>query len=261
MAIEQSGRQSPSPSGRWAIRQTWTDLLFAHWRVDGDRMRKIVPEPLEIDTFDGDAWIAVVPFLMSGIRFRLLPPVPGTTTSLELNVRTYVRYRGRPGVYFFSLDAENPMIVAGGRRLYSLPYFPAKMAMRKATYVRYESARRVVDVPPVEFRAVYRPIGDVLFPEKGSVEYFLTERYCLYTADRAGRVCCGEIDHIRWPLRRAEAEIETNSMTLPLGIEVNNYPKLHYAAHLDVLIWPLAAAASCNATSRDPAPDPYTQSQ
>lgn len=238
--LAQSGRPTPAPESSWSMRQTWSDLLFAHWRIPGDRMRELVPEPLEIDTFDGDAWIGVVPFYMSGIRFRLLPPVPGTTSSLELNVRTYVRYRGRPGVYFFSLDAANPLIVTGGRTLYGLPYHRAQMSLRKATYTRYECERKVKDLPSVEFRGVYRAIGDVKIAEKGSVEYFLTERYCLYTVNEKRGVMCGEIDHKPWPLRKAEVELERNTMTLPLGIELNAYPKVHHAAHIDVLLWPMA---------------------
>ena len=261
MSIDLSGRPTPAPETPWSIRQTWSDLLFAHWRVNGDRMREIVPEPLEIDTFDGDAWIGVVPFRMSGIRMRWFPPIPGATSTLELNVRTYVRYRGRPGVFFFSLDAASSLIVMGGRELYGLPYHRARMGLRKATYWRYECERAGGGVPRVEFRGVYRPIGDIKAAEKGSVEYFLTERYCLYTVNARGQVLCGEIDHKPWPLRKAELELEKNTMTLPLGVELAGHPRVHFAAHLDVLMWPLVAAESCNAASRGPAPDPYTQSR
>ena len=113
-------RTWPAPGSPWVMKQTWSSLLFAHWRVPGDYMRDLVPEQLEIDTFDGSAWIAVVPFLMTGIRFRYLPPIPPTHQTLELNVRTYVRYGGRPGVYFFSLDAERRLIVEAARRFFSL---------------------------------------------------------------------------------------------------------------------------------------------
>src|SRR6478736_184531 len=99
------------PDGPWTMTQTWHDLLFAHWRIRLDVMRPLVPRELEIDTFDGSAWIGVVPFRMSAVRMRGLPPVPGASAFPELNVRTYVRYGGRAGVWFFSLDAESALAV------------------------------------------------------------------------------------------------------------------------------------------------------
>ena len=240
--------------------QTWSSLLFAHWRVPGDFMRDLVPEQFEIDTFDGSAWIAVVPFLMSGIRFRRLPPIPGTTSTLELNVRTYVRYGGRPGVYFFSLDAVNRMIVAAARRWFSLPYYSAQMAMRHATHVRYQSIRTHAGAPPAEFVAVYRPTGEPTRSHPGSVEYFLTERYCLYTVNPRDQVVIGEIDHAPWPLQKAEAEFEHNTMTEPLGIQLDGPPLLHYANSINVTLWSPVVAESYNGSSRDRARGPYRES-
>jgi len=227
------------------MRQTWTSLLFAHWRVPGDFMRDLVPEQLEIDTFDGSAWIAVVPFLMSGIRFRYLPPLPPTHRSLELNVRTYVRYGGRPGVYFFSLDAEKKLIVETAKRWFHLPYHHAAMRMKRATYVRYESLRLPgEESPAAEFQSVYRPCSEPARSLPGSIEYFLTERYCLYALDPAKRVLVGEIDHKPWPLQKAEGEFERNTMTDEFGIELRGAPLLHYADKLDVKLWSPAVAES-----------------
>jgi uncharacterized protein len=230
-------REHPAPGAPWAIKQNWSDLLFMHWRVPEEQLRALIPEPLEVDTFDGSGWIAVVPFLMTGIRLRWMPPVPGTTRTLEMNVRTYVKYGSRSGVYFFSLDAENSLIVHTARAWYGLPYYKAKMSLRKATYTRYESQRIHEDAPPCAFRAVYRPLGDVKPAVSGSLEYFLTERYCLFVANEGKPAMIGEIDHKPWPLRRAEAEIETNEMTLPLGIEVDDRPLLHYSSSIDVRLW------------------------
>ncbi len=213
-----------------------------HWRVDEEKLRDLIPEPLEIDTFDGSAWIAVVPFLMTGIRLHWLPPVPGTSKTLEMNVRTYVRYGGRRGVFFFSLDAENSLIVHTARRWFGLPYYKAKMNMRKATYTRYESLRTHTGAEPLAFRAVYRPIREVQLAAEGTLEYFLTERYCLFIANQGKPVRVGEIDHKPWPLRRAEVEIEVNEMTRPLGIQVDNKPRLHYASSIDVKLWSMEQA-------------------
>jgi uncharacterized protein YqjF (DUF2071 family) len=236
-------REYPPPGTPWAIRQNWSDLLFMHWRVSEDKLRAIIPEPLEIDTFDGSAYIAVVPFLMTGIRLHWLPPVPGTTRSLELNVRTYVRYGMRRGVYFLSLDAENGLIVQTARKWFGLPYYKAQMSMRKATYTRYENLRTHAGAPAAAFRAVYRPLKEPRPSEPGTLEHFLTERYCLLTADAGKPVCIGEIDHKPWPLRRAEAEIEANTMTEPFGIKVDNQPLMHYSSSIDVKLWPMVEAS------------------
>ena len=230
-------RPWPTPGTPWVMRQTWRSLLFAHWRVPGDYMRKLVPEQLEIDTFDGSAWIAVVPFQMSGIRFRFLPPIPPLHQTLELNVRTYVRYGGRPGVFFFSLDAEKRLIVETARRWYHLPYHQAAMRMKRATYTRYESVRTQAGSPDAEFHSIYRPCSEPAASLPGTVEYFLTERYCLYAIDPDERVLVGEIDHRPWPLQRAEGEFERNTMTEDLGIELRGHPLLHYAESLDVKLW------------------------
>ena len=218
-------------------------------------MRDLVPPQFEIDTFDGSAWIAVVPFLMSGIRFHYLPPVPPYHKTLELNVRTYVRYRGRPGVYFFSLDAEKRLIVETARRWYDLPYYMARMQMQRATYVRYESCRTHAGSPPAEFRGLYRPVGEPTRSAPGSLESFLTERYCLYTIDRQKRVNVGEIDHQPWPLQTAESEFEQNTMTAGLGLELRGPPLLHYAESIDVKLWPPVAAGSYSEAFRGLEPD------
>lgn len=123
-------RSWPLPNRPWVMAQTWHDLLFAHWPIEYDQLRKAVPEPLPIDTYDGQARIAVVPFWMSGIRLRDTPALPRVSSFPELNVRTYSTLDGKPGVYFFSLDALNPVAVAVARRLYRLPYFRARMSVR-----------------------------------------------------------------------------------------------------------------------------------
>lgn len=236
-------REHPPPGTPCVMKQTWSDLLFMHWRVDEAMLRELIPAPLEVDTFDGTGWIAVVPFLMTGIRLNYLPPIPGTSRTLELNVRTYVRYGQRKGVYFFSLDAENGFIVNTARRWFGLPYYKAQMSLRKATYTRYESKRVHPGAPPAEFRALYRPMYEPKPSLPDSLEFFLTERYCLFTADEGKAVKIGEIDHRPWPLRRAEAEIETNTMLQPLGLKVNNgTPLLHYSSSMDVRLWSMSGA-------------------
>ena len=126
-------RDVPPPTSPWVMRQTWSDLLFLHWRVPYAKLRALVPEPLEVDLLDdGTAYIAVVPFRMSGIRMHWMPPVPGTTRTLEMNVRTYVTLGDKPGIYFFSLDAARWLAVEWARTFFMLPYFHARMRVRTA---------------------------------------------------------------------------------------------------------------------------------
>ncbi|HWX91097.1 MAG TPA: DUF2071 domain-containing protein [Terriglobales bacterium] len=217
--------------------QTWHDLLFAHWPIPIELMRPLVPPQLELDTFDRQAWVGVVPFWMSGVRTRGLPAIPGLSRFPELNVRTYVTYGGKPGVYFFSLDAANLPAVCTARALYHLPYFRARMKADGAgEKVVYSSSRRRANA---EFRGRYAPCAPLQLRQPGTIELWLTERYCLYTVHQ-GDVYRGEIHHLRWPLQDAGAEIEINSMAGAANIMLPDTPPLlHFARRLDVLIWPL----------------------
>ncbi|MCI3920968.1 DUF2071 domain-containing protein [Paenibacillus sp. TRM 82003] len=234
-------RPWPLPSGPWVMKQSWNRLLFAHWEVAADRLRPLVPPQLELDTYDGKAWVAVVPFDMSGIRLRGLPPIPGTVAFPECNVRTYVTVQGKPGVYFFSLEAANALAVALARRFFHLPYFRADMRMAEAGgSIRYDSRRTHGGAPAAVFEGSYGPTSETYRAEAGSLEAWLTERYCLYTVHE-GTVYRGDIHHEPWPLQRAEAELRANTLAAASGIELpNTAPLLHYASTLDVLIWPLA---------------------
>jgi hypothetical protein len=222
------------------MKQIWHDLLFAHWPLPSPVLRPLVPAPLTLDTFDGECWIGVVPFHMSGIRARALPPLPGLSRFPELNLRTYVTHGGKPGVYFFSLDAGNLPAVWAASEFYHLPYFYAAMTSQEHNgSIHYVSRRHRIQA---EFRGNYRPKGEVRIREKGSIEHWLTERYCLYTVHR-GQIYRGEIHHPPWPLQDAEAEFETNTMAAAAGIVLpESEPLSHFARRQDVLIWPLRRA-------------------
>jgi hypothetical protein len=226
-------RPWPLPGGSWLLAQTWETLLFAHWTMPWERLRPHVPKSLELDTYEGKAHLAVVPFRLTNLRPRGLPPLPGVSSFLELNCRTYVTHGGRPGVWFFSLDASSRFAVAAARRTYKLPYFHARMEGPP----HYRCARIDAERPHV-LEGTYRPVGRTFNPEPGSLEHFLTERYCLYTTDEAGVLHRAEIHHPSWPLQAAEAELELNTIP-PDGLEVGGEPLLHYSARQDVLIWPL----------------------
>jgi Uncharacterized conserved protein (COG2071) len=150
-------RPWPEPDRPWLQGQTWRDLLFAHWSVPEDRLRALVPDAISIDTFDGHAWIAVTPFQVTGVRFRGTLPVPILSRFPEVNVRTYVTVQGRPGIYFFSLDAASALAVAGARATYHLPYFRSRMAVHRVGQEIYYTSRRVGNAASLRLR--YRPTG------------------------------------------------------------------------------------------------------
>jgi len=223
------------------MKQVWHDLLFMHWPIPADRLRPLIPPKLEIESFEGSAWVGVVPFHMSGIRAHWMPPIPGTSVFPELNVRTYVRAGGKPGVWFFSLDAANSLAVAGARRFYHLPYFRARMEATSGPRdeIQYDSHRIHSGAVSADFRGHYRPLGNLFRAKQGSLEYFFVERYCLYAATR-GHIFCGEIDHAPWPLQRAEAEIGVNTMATASGITLpTSKPLLHFARRQEVRVWAL----------------------
>ena len=229
-------RPWPLPPGPWVMTQTWHDLLFAHWRVDFETLRGRVPTPLSLDRFDGDAWIGVVPFQMTNVSPRFIPPLPGLSAFPEINVRTYVTVGGKPGVYFFSLDAASRLAVWSARALFHLPYFGASIAVdRSADAVTYRSRRSSGDAV---FDGQYAPSGAAFVADRRSLEYFLAERYCLYTVNGSGRVARTEIHHAPWSLQAAEAEIRVNTMALPAGIALPAAaPHLLFVKRQDTVAW------------------------
>ena len=208
-------------------------------------MAPLLPAGLEVDSYDGYAWVGVVPFWMDEVQVRYAGQrtigFPTTRTFPELNLRTYVRSRttGLAGVYFFSLDCASWLAVFGARTIFHLPYFAA--TMRRVTTgasVEY-SSKRLMTQQSVRFEASYRTLGKAIPHECGSLEAFLTERYCLFTQSR-GRLLVGDIHHEQWPLERAEAEIRLDEIPAAHGITLpNRAPVLHFARELRVGIWAL----------------------
>jgi uncharacterized protein YqjF (DUF2071 family) len=239
-------RPWPLPQRRWLMGQTWVQLLFMHWPVAPEVLRPAVPAELPVDTFDGRAWIGITPFEVLGARLRGTPPLPRLSRFPELNVRTYTTVDGRPGIWFLSLDAASAPAVAGARRLYRLPYFHARMEIaRSGERVTYRSASASADRPRAALHADYAPAGPAHAPRAGTLEHFLTERYCLYALDDAHRLHRADIHHPPWKLQPANATIHENTMTAPFAIELpTEAPLLHYAERQDVVIWPLEPVGS-----------------
>ncbi len=220
------------------MRQRWHDLLFAHWPLPPGALDGRLPPGLRADTFDGRAWLGVVPFRMSGVRLTGLPTVPGTGTFPELNVRTYVRHGAEGGVWFFSLDAASRLAVEVARRWFRLPYFHAAMSCTSdGEGLRYASRRLDARGAPAELRARYAPIGPPAVAPPGSLEDFLTNRLVLFAHGPRGGLVRGAIEHPAWPLQPARAELEVNSMGAALGLPTHGPPaSLLFARRLDVRI-------------------------
>ena len=235
---ETDHRPWPLPDRPWLMGQTWESLLFAHWRVEPERLARVVPPQLPLDVRDGAAWIGVTPFLVRSLRLHGTPPVPLASSFPEVNVRTYVTVGGKPGIHFLSLDAASRLAVLSARRAYRLPYFFARMSVdRSGDEVRYASERASRDGEPAELRVHYGPAGGRFEAVPGSLEWFLAERYCLYTLDERQRVHRADIHHPPWPLQPAQARFEANTMASPFGLALEGDPLLHLAGRQDVAIW------------------------
>jgi len=234
-----SDRAWPLPKQPWGMRMTWSGLLFAHWTVEPEAVASLLPAGVTLDTRDGKAWVGVVPFLMSNVTPRYCPAIPGLSRFPELNVRTYVILGGKPGVWFFSLDAASRIAVRVARASFNLPYMDANMSIRRdeCGAITYRSQRAHRGEPAAEFAASYSAAGEFSETEPGSLEHWLTARYCLYSANRKGWLFRGEIDHPPWSLAPADYSERVNTMGKPLGFEFTGKPHLLIAQSVDVRAW------------------------
>ncbi len=228
------------------MRMSWFDLLFMHYKVDAALLRDLLPDSVELDTFDGEAWIGIVPFQMADVSPRWVPNLPLVSRFPELNVRTYVTVEGKPGVWFFSLDATSKIAVRAARWLFHLNYVDAKIEVKKAAnhcpgkWIQYHSVRTDASAAAAELHCEYRPVGDWYFAKPNTLVHWLTARYCLYTTNSQGQLFRGEINHQPWRLRDAQAIVHANSMTDGLGLDLGDQkPLLHFSAVTNVVAWSL----------------------
>ena len=235
------------PAGRPLMHQDWGDLLFMHWPVPPEVIQPHLPARLQVDTYDGQAWLGIVPFRMWDVHSRVTPPVPGVREFLELNVRTYVHLDGVPGVWFFSLDATNALAVWAARTFFYLPYFRAKLSLERPApeHLRYTGHRVHNGAPEAQFSANWE-LGHALPPvEPGSLDFFLTERYCLYAAGGQGpgrgeKLYHGRINHKPWPLREAKLLAYESDLLAGHGLPTpTGAPLLHAGGPLHVDLWAL----------------------
>ena len=228
------------PSGQPLMHQNWGKLLFMHWRITEKELRPLIPNGLEIETFDGTAWIGVIPFTMWDIRAfpPFLPAVPGLSSMHELNVRTYVHHNRVPGVWFFSLDCNSAAAVRAARTFYYLPYFDAKIDLQeRGNTIDYSLTR--TEEPSADFEASWTVGETIPFAHPDSLEFFLTERYCLYT-EHERQLYQARIFHQPWPLQKASVSSYESTMIESLGLKTpKGEPVLNYAEQIGVDIWPL----------------------
>jgi uncharacterized protein len=236
-ALEETAhRPWPLPGRPWVLAQTLDDLLLAHYRVPAGELEALVPDGLEVQQHSGSGWLGVTSFVVTALRARGLLPLPFASTFLELNVRTYVTRDDKPGIWLFSLDASSQLAVEAARRLYRLPCFRADISVRRRDgELHYDCSRGGGKA----FSATYRADGDPFHAQPGSLEQFLTERYCLY-AEHEGRLYRAEIHHRPWQLQPAAVRIDLNTMP-PLKV-TDDDPLVHVATRADVVIWPLEEA-------------------
>lgn len=229
-------RPWPLPNRPWRWRQSWLDLAFLHYRVDVNELRKKLPAGITLQEFDGSAWVGLVPFRMAGVMRRPFPDVPGFSSFPELNLRTYVEVDGKAGVWFFSLDATSWPFVLGGRHVYGLPYFPAKMAQtHRDGWIHYASHRRGGDA---RLECRYRGTGEVFHAVPGTFEHWMAERYCLFShAPRSG-ITRVDVHHLPWPLQQVDVQISSNTLLQAAGIvALTDKPVCHFSTGVHVVSW------------------------
>ncbi len=217
-------RLSPVATGKWLMAQTWQHVLFAHWPVQPALIRPMLPDGVEPDTFEHQAWLSVVAFDISDVHLRGWPALPGISRFPEINLRTYVRCAGQPGVWFISLDCPNRLAIALARPWYLLPYRYSPLSL----------AGGVCTSPVLSAR--YEPVGDPFYAEPGSLDHWLTERYCYFTRDSRERLYRCDIHHEQWPLQPAMASIFQNLLVPDRSAPAQQ----HYVERVDAVVWPLA---------------------
>lgn len=239
-----SDQRKEKGMSRWFMVQTWEHPLFAHWPVSTEAVRPFVPEQLEIDTFDGQAWLGAIAFYMTGVKLRYVP-VPYPFHFPEVNIRTYVKgENGSPAVFFIALDAADPLVVSAAKLWFGLPYYRAKMTYEhKGNRFLIGTRRKNPPAGLNVFRAEYRPLSAPFAPEEGTLAHWLTERYVFFyrPAGRNGKCLSrGEVCHAPWQLQSAEADIPHNTLVQPFGVnDPLDPPILHYSCGVTSRIGPV----------------------
>ncbi len=231
-------RGIPIPDRAWASYQSWDNLLTCHWPIDPNLLRPNVPAELEIDTFDGQAWLALIPMFMGTIRLRDLGSIPTESQFPEINFRTYVKYGGRTGVYFFHVDAEAPLVDIGAQLFFHTPYKMAEVRFERTSDGGFSFKSRRFMPPHQTFEAVYRPTGTAAVAPPGSLLEFQAERYSGFAKSLTGEIVRGDLIHDPWLLQEVDAQVTQNTFLQSAGFDLApTPPMMHYAAGVDTVLW------------------------
>jgi len=219
------------------MEQVWEDLLFLHWPIEEALIRPLIPEGLEIDTFEDKAWIGITPFRLTGLRLMSLPPIPGFSEFNEINVRTYVLHEGKPGIWFFSLDASKVIPAMGARVFFGLPYYSAEIEFLKAER-EFRFAMRRNLATDTHFRGQWSQGVRLRAPDTDSLAFFLIERYALF-AQAAGGLNMTRIYHHPWILEEVTKVSYESTLISSLGLpEPKSEPLAHFSSSpLTVQVW------------------------
>ncbi|MBW8348799.1 DUF2071 domain-containing protein [Bacillus sp. IITD106] len=230
-------RPYPLPSKYWIMRQKWRDVLFMHLPIKPEKLQPYIPSAIEIDTFDGYAWLGVVVFKIDGIYPRGFPPVSIRPAFPEINLRTYVRCNDKPGIYFLSLDVDDWTSYTLAKRWLHVPYHPAKISIQKKKQsYQFESIRNRNN--QIICKGSYTPLSGIYYPENMTLDHWLTERYCFFSNDIKSNIYCLDIHHTPWPLQKAVSDIYTNKLFSPFHFDLTDgTPIFHYSKGVDALVW------------------------
>jgi len=231
-------RPFPLPDRPWVMRQRWDDVLFLHWPVPPNVLRPHIPDELELDLYDGTAWIGIVLFEVNGLRGRFFPPIPFANTFPEVNVRTYVKKNGKQGIYFFSLDTSNKLAIKAARTAYSLPYFYANVSLKRSeTEVNFSSIRKERGMPRESLQVTYRPKGVEVPNEESSFQHWMAERYCQWTLF-GNELFRTDIHHRKWVFESVDIELTLNTMAQYIPRDCfSKTPIAHYSGSKNTLFW------------------------
>ncbi|MCR2821695.1 YqjF family protein [Lederbergia panacisoli] len=230
-------RPYPLPSKPWIMKQRWSDVLFTHWPIEPEKLKPFIPSPIEIDTFDGFAWLGVIVFKIDGIYPRGFPPISIRSAFPEINLRTYVKLNGKPGIYFLSLDVDDWTSYTLAKRWLHVPYYPADISFQqKGQSIHFESIRK--KHTPIMCKGSYTPISEIFYAENMTLDHFLTERYCFFSHDLKSNIYCLDIHHHQWPLQKADADISTHDLFKTFNLKLADlHPIIHYSQGVEALIW------------------------
>ncbi|MBS4202106.1 DUF2071 domain-containing protein [Bacillus sp. FJAT-49732] len=236
---ETNHRPYPIPSKKWIMRQKWSNVFFMHWPIQPELLQPYIPSSIEVDTYDGFAWLGVIIFNIDGIYLRGFPPVSFRPAFPEINLRTYVKCDNKPGIYFLSLDVDDWTSYTLAKRWLNVPYHPAKISIQKnVDTFHYESLRMGSSNTPIVCKGSFTPQSNIFHPNSDTIDHWLSERYCFFSNDQRSNMYCLDIHHHPWPLQKADAVIKKNDLFKPFSFHLEDEkPILHFSQGVEALIW------------------------